>query len=59
MWGSLGCRGSGVRGGDFSRVVVKIGVPFWVPPYCIRDPKRDYNFDNHPYIITNNIVFCK
>ena len=24
-------------------------VPFWVPvPYYNGDPKRDYNFDNHP-----------
>ena len=37
-------------------MVVKIMVPFWVPqiigPYYNRDPKRDHNFDNHPYKAT-------
>ena len=33
--------------------VFKIGVPFWVPIECgtyyLGYPKRDHNFDNHPY----------
>ena len=32
-------------------------VPFWVPkyevPYYNRDPKRDHNFDNHPYVYSS------
>ena len=35
-------------------VVVKIMVPLWYLKYCgpyyNRYPKRDHNFDNHPYI---------
>ena len=33
-------------------VVVKIMVPFWVPNivrHLTGFPKRDHNFDNHPY----------
>ena len=34
-------------------VVVQIMVPFWIPiiirHLISRDPKRDHNFDNHPY----------
>ena len=34
-------------------VVVKIMVPFWIPTIIrhliFRAPKRDHNFDNHPY----------
>ena len=40
-------------------VVVKIKVPFWATlnnrvPYYNRDPKRDHNFDNHPYGIESS-----
>ena len=35
-------------------VVVKIMAPFGYPKYQVqydnKDPKRDHNFDNHPYI---------
>ena len=35
-------------------------VPFWVPsivrPQIFRVPKRDHNFDNHPYVIKTFIV---
>ena len=36
-------------------VVVKIMVPFWIPIimrhliFRVLYPKRDHNFDNHPY----------
>ena len=34
-------------------MVVKIMVPFGYPKYSVphynRDPRRDHNFDNHPY----------
>ena len=35
-------------------VIVKIMVPFWVPIIIgavlfFGDPKRDHNFDKHPY----------
>ena len=29
-------------------------VPFWVVSYYNRDPKRDYNFDNHPHVERQN-----
>ena len=39
-------------------VVLKIMVPFWVPsivrPQIFGVPKRDHNFDNHPYRIPKN-----
>ena len=39
--------------GLFVWVVVKIRVPFWIPNIIrhliFRVPKRDPNFDNHPY----------
>ena len=28
-------------------------VPFWVAPYYIRDPRRDHNFANHPYELSD------
>ena len=34
-------------------MVIKIMAPFWVPQILsavfYKDPKRDHNFDNHPY----------
>ena len=27
------------------------GYPKNSVPYCNRDPQRDHNFDNHPYIV--------
>ena len=48
----------GMSGGPFKAdiwVVVKIMVLFWVPSILgavnNRDPKRDHNFDNHPYLL--------
>ena len=47
-WCSMESRGHGCLW-----VVVKIMVPFWIPiiirHLIFRDPKRDHNFDNHPY----------
>ena len=37
-------------------VVVKIMVPLWVSKilvlYNIEDPKRDHDYDNHPYSVS-------
>ena len=28
-------------------------------PYYIKDPKRDPNFDNHPYVMPTTVTVCK
>ena len=58
--------GSGVKG-LLMWGIVKIMVPFWVPPYYntgpnntgpnLRDPRRDHNFDNPPCIFLDAQVF--
>ena len=30
------------------------GYPEYSVPYCNRDPKRDHDFDNHPYSLKSN-----
>ena len=35
------------------KIMISLGYPKCEVPYYIRDPKRDYNFDNHPYITLN------
>ena len=41
-------------------LVVKIKVPFWVPiiirHLLFRVPKKDPNFDNHPYVVIKTTV---
>ena len=47
-------------------MVVKIMVPFWDPYYNtgpntgpnLGDPKRDHNFDNHPYVFISFFPFA-
>ena len=35
-------------------------VPFWVPqilvPCYTKDPKRDHNFDNHPFSFRGHLI---
>ena len=59
---SLPCRSSSLDlGSRHIWVVVKIMVPFWVPilirGLIFRVPKRDHNFDIHPYRV--NIVVIR
>ena len=41
-------------------MVVKImslfGYLKYLVPYCNRDPKRDHNFDNHPYELWSKLL---
>ena len=47
----LGCRGLGFRVyGWLSKLRSLFGYPKYQAQYYTRDPKRDHNFDNHPYI---------
>ena len=42
--------GSCLEYGWLSKLWSPFGSPkYWVP-YCIKDPRRDHNFDNHPYV---------
>ena len=46
---------TGMEYGWLSKSWSLFGYPKYQVPYYNRDPKRDHNFDNHPYVIVQGL----